>query len=144
MKKNPSVSHTISYNLNTSSEVSDRIGIIKGLTIKVRFFLILLLLLTKISLGQDYKAQQNKILFYNVISNGIVGGVGSLLNASNGDRNFKTFITNFGKGCLGGIIKYSAKRQTYNLHWSRLTFLAPINRAHYFFGSIDCFKCLQK
>ncbi|MFK8039637.1 MAG: hypothetical protein AB8B74_15200, partial [Crocinitomicaceae bacterium] len=44
------------------------------------------------------------------------------------------FAKNFGKGCLGGLIKYSAKYQTHYFRQPFIVYFAPVNRAFFFLG----------
>jgi hypothetical protein len=84
--------------------------------------------------AQTFRIQQNQVLAYNILSNGLMGGIGGLINKKPGEKWHKVFLRNFGKGCLGGIVKYSAKTQTYYLRFPQNNFLALPNRLYYFLG----------
>ena len=116
------------------------------MTLKFKGFIILFLLIASYSkklnaqiqnpadLQNQYRAQQNQILAYNILSNGLMAGVGGVINKKPGEKFFPVFIKNFGKGCIGGAVKYTAKYQTNYLKNQQLTFFAPINRAYFFLG----------
>jgi hypothetical protein len=84
--------------------------------------------------AQTFRTQQNQILAYNILSNGLMGGVGGLINKKPGEKWHKVFLRNFSKGCLGGLVKYSAKTQTYYLKFPQDNWLALPNRLYYFLG----------
>lgn len=103
-------------------------------SIQIIFLFILLSFFGNHAYGQSYQGQRNQIFAYNILSNGLMGGIGGVVNKKKGEKALPVFIKNFGKGCLGGLIKYSAKSQTYYLKNLNFTFLAPANRAFYFLG----------
>lgn len=84
--------------------------------------------------AQSYDTQRNQILAYNILLNGVVAGVGGAIHKSPGEKTWKVFLKNFGKGSLGGLVKYSAKYQAYYLRYADNTFLAHPNRLFFFFG----------
>ena len=102
--------------------------------IKLKLILILITVLFNTSYSQNYQSQRNEILAYNVLSNGLMSGIGGVIHKKKGEKFFPVFIKSFGKGCLGGLIKYSAKSQTFTFRNSQLNLLAPINRAYFFLG----------
>ncbi len=97
--------------------------------------MLLLLFLPGKQQAQDYRAQQHQILAYNLLLNGVVGGVGGLIHKTPGEKGWKVFTKNFAKGALGGLVIYSAKYQTYYLRQPNNTFVAPANRLYYFLGN---------
>lgn len=97
-------------------------------------FIIPFLTLSKIGLGQNYRTQQNQVFAYNILSNGLMGGFGGLINKPVNEKWYKAFITNFGKGCLGGLVKYSAKSQIWYLGNQNNNFLILPNRLFFFAG----------
>lgn len=98
-------------------------------------FLLLLCFIFSIQLsGQSYKKQQDQILVVNILSNGIIGGIGGAIHKKENEKGIHSFIKNFGKGCIGGLTKYVAKTQTYYLRNEANVFLAPLNRAIFFVG----------
>lgn len=105
-------------------------------SVKVWIVLLVFILGTfpKKTQAQNYETHQNQLLAYNILLNGILGGVGGAINKAPGEKTWKAFIKNFGKGSLGGLIKYSAKYQTYYLRNSSSTYLAPVNRMFFFLG----------
>ncbi len=84
--------------------------------------------------AQNYDTQQNQLLAYNLLLNGIVGGVGGAIHKAPGEKTWKVFLKNFGKGAIGGAVKYAAKYQTYYLRQPNSAFLAPANRLFFFLG----------
>lgn len=104
---------------------------------KITKIVILVLFLTssiKLTYSQNYQSQRNELLAYNVFSNGLISGIGGVIHKKKGEKFFPVFIKSFGKGCLGGLIKYSAKSQTYTFRNSQFNILAPVNRAYFFLG----------
>ncbi len=93
-----------------------------------------MLALNHTGIGQGYQAQRNQIAAYNVLFNGLIGGISGTLHKNKGEKVLPVFLKNFGKGCLGGLIKYSAKNQTYYLKSNSNIYFAPINRAFFFLG----------
>jgi hypothetical protein len=84
--------------------------------------------------AQSYRSQQNQLFAWNILSNGVMGGVGGMINRDHDEKWYMAFARNFGKGCLGGLVKYTAKNQTYYLRYSQNQFLALPNRLLYFAG----------
>ena len=95
---------------------------------------VLFIVIGQKTIGQTYRSQQNQILAYNIISNGLMGGIGGMINRAPNEKWHKAFLKNFGKGCLGGLVKYSAKSQTYYLRDPRNEYLALPNRLFFFAG----------
>jgi hypothetical protein len=104
------------------------------LTPSAKLLLLASCLFFQSSKAQSYRTQQNQMLAYNVLSNGLMGGIGGLINRKPGEKWHQVFLKNFGKGCLGGLIKHSAKMQTYYLQYPQNNFLAIPNRLYYFLG----------
>lgn len=104
--------------------------------IKLNKIILIIILLTfcKTSLGQNYRAQQNQLFAYNILTNGLMGGIGGVINKPIGEKWYSAFISNFGKGCLGGLVKYSAKSQTWYLRSQQNNFLMIPNRLFFFAG----------
>ena len=61
----------------------------------------------------QYRAQQNQVLITNVLSNGLMAGIGGVIHKKKGEKFFPVFLKSFGKGCVGGMVKYTAKYQTH-------------------------------
>jgi len=93
-----------------------------------------LLILSYEMKAQTYRTQQNQLLAYNIISNGLMGGIGGMINKPKEVKWHKAFLNNFGKGCLGGLVKYSAKRNTRYQANENFNFLALPNRLFFFAG----------
>jgi hypothetical protein len=87
-----------------------------------------------VSYSQNFQSQRNEVLAYNILTNGIISGIGGVINKKKGEKFFPVFLKSFGKGSLGGLIKYSAKNQLYYQRSETFSFLAPINRAYFFLG----------
>jgi len=82
----------------------------------------------------EYRNQQNKLFVYNILLNGFISGVGGVVNKNTDEKFFTVLSKSFGKGCLGGFVKYLSKSQAYYLKDYNNTFLAPVNRAFFFLG----------
>ncbi len=103
--------------------------------IKTKSILTALLMLFSIqSRAQDYNKQRNELFAYNILTNGMISGVSSLFNKQPNEKAWRVFTTNFGKGCLGGLVKYTAKYQTFYFRQLSNVYFAPVNRAFFFIG----------
>lgn len=92
------------------------------------------MMVSKVAFTQSYKTQQNEILAYNIFCNGLIGGIGGIINKDADDKWHEAFLKNFGKGCLGGLVKYSSKKQAWHLQNPDKNYLAIPNRLYYFLG----------
>lgn len=107
-----------------------------------RFTLFVLALFQLSSRGQSYDAQRSQVFATNVISNALIGGIGGAINRDKGEKIYKAFFRNFLKGTAGGLIKYSAKYQTFYLAALQRNnsplygnvLYAPVNRLYFFLG----------
>ncbi len=54
----------------------------------------------------DFGRQRSQMALYNVGLNGLIGGLGSLINQKDGNADFKTFARGFYKGAAGGYISH--------------------------------------
>ena len=52
-----------------------------------------------------------------------MAGVGGVINKKPGEKFFLVFIKNFGKGCIGGAVKYTANIRLTILKTNNLLFL---------------------
>jgi hypothetical protein len=107
--------------------------------IKKRFrtgliFLLLFLITGINNYGQNYTSQTNKIFAYNIIFNGLIGGIGGTINKKPQENIFKAFGKNFVIGSLGGLVKYTAKQETFSLRIEELSPYAKPNRLLFFVG----------
>lgn len=84
--------------------------------------------------AQDYQRQQKEIFALNIISNGVSAGLSGAFNKQKQEKWFPVFVKNFGKGCLGGAIKYTAKYSSFYLNDVSNNYLALPNRAFFFLG----------
>ena len=82
----------------------------------------------------QFRAQQNQVFALNVLSNGLMAGIGGVIHKKKGEKFFPVFFKSFGKGCLGGVVKYTAKYQTHYFSSPRFNMLLPLNRAYFFLG----------
>ena len=94
----------------------------------------ILLMIQHNGLAQDYNKQRNELFAYNIVANGLISGVSSVFNKQPNEKMWGVFIRNFGKGCLGGLVKYSAKYQTFYFRQLSNLYFAPVNRAFFFLG----------
>ncbi|OEJ99826.1 hypothetical protein BFP71_09755 [Roseivirga misakiensis] len=58
------------------------------------------------SQNSEFKNQRAELAIFNVGMNGLVAGLGSVINKKGGDANFKTFLNGFYKGAIGGGISH--------------------------------------
>lgn len=100
----------------------------------MKYILVLFLFVTNTSFGQSYQSQRNQVFVYNILTNGLISGVGGAINKKKSEKLWPVFFKSFGKGALGGAIKYTAKLQTYYFNDKRNVFFAPVNRAYFFLG----------
>jgi hypothetical protein len=73
----------------------------------------LIIILAITLLNSNIEAQRNEDLRYasmNMLSNGIISGIGSSIHHKNNESLGKAFINGFWKGCLGGGLNYSAMK----------------------------------
>lgn len=56
--------------------------------------------------SSEFKTQRAQLAAFNVGFNGLIGGLGSLINHKDDKANFKTFVEGFYKGALGGGISH--------------------------------------
>jgi hypothetical protein len=85
--------------------------------------------------AQSFQQQSRQIFGYNVILNGVIGGIGGVINKSKEEKILRTFGRNFLKGALGGVITYASKYNIYELRNPEKFWMAPINRAVYYLGN---------
>lgn len=84
--------------------------------------------------AQSYSQQRSEVFFVNILSNAVIGGVGGAINKGKDEKVYRAFLRNFLKGGAGGLVKYTAKYQTYYLASPVTSVYAPINRLYYFLG----------
>lgn len=110
-------------------------AVINYYTMKARFICTLILISFFLSSqGQNFKKQQDAIFAYNIVTSGLISGIGGAIHKKKNEKTLKAFFKNFGKGCLGGMVKYTAKSQTFYLKDPNNIFFAPFNRAMFFMG----------
>jgi hypothetical protein len=85
--------------------------------------------------AQSYQQQRRQIFGYNIILNGLVAGVGGVINKSHEEKILNAFGRNFLKGAIGGIITYTAKFEVYQLRNPENYWIAPLDRAFYYIGN---------
>ena len=77
---------------------------------KKQFFLIaiftLLLITNAAGQSSDFRKQRAELGVFNIGFNGLIGGVGSLINSEKSEVNFKTFLRGFYRGAIGGSISH--------------------------------------
>lgn len=56
--------------------------------------------------SDNFRSQRTKMAAFNIGINGLFGGVGSVINKKDGDKNFKTFVKGFYKGAIGGTVSH--------------------------------------
>ncbi len=92
--------------------------------------IVVLLIVSCISLqshaqNSDFNRQRASFAAFNIGFNGLIGGVGSLINHRGEKPNFNTFLDGFYKGAIGGAVSHVglsmthqiSKRQSIALAW---------------------------
>ena len=74
--------------------------------------LLLLFTLSANLQAQSLNQQRREFAIVNVGINGIVGGVGALINKRKGEKPIHVFIKGLGQGCLGGTFQVVGKELT--------------------------------
>jgi len=100
----------------------------------ILLFIAVLLLAGKTTQAQSYSSQRSQVLLINTLSNALMGGFGGLINRQHHEKWYTAFARNFLKGGAGGLIKYTAKYQSFYLHDPSNSVYAPLNRLVYFLG----------
>ncbi len=88
----------------------------------------ILVLLFSNSIFSQYNFKNKKELaIFNIVSSGIVGGLGALFNSNDTHNGFKSFVKGFYKGSISGLVMYSGKELMSNF--------PKTNNYMYFWGS---------
>ena len=66
--------------------------------------------------AQQFSKQRRTFAITNIGINGIVGGLGALVNKKGYEKPLKVFIKGFGQGCLGGTFQVLGKELTYQIN----------------------------
>ncbi len=121
---------------------------------RIRVVVLILIVLASVNCGypQKYDSQQAEILTFNVLLNGVIGGIGGAINKSKEEKLHVVLAKNFLIGCLGGSVKYLAKYDAYNISYDhalganqRFSWNAWMDRFLYYAGhSIVCNASLNK
>lgn len=56
--------------------------------------------------SDNFRSERTKMAIFNIGINGLFGGIGSIINKKDGDKNFRTFINGFYKGAIGGTVSH--------------------------------------
>lgn len=102
--------------------------------VKSTCFLLLLMSIIPRAHAQTYEQQQRQIFAVNIISNGLISGISGAIHKKKHEKLLPVFTKNFAKGCLGGFVKYLAKKETYHFRNNDRNYLLPFNRAFFFLG----------
>ncbi|MEL6969993.1 MAG: hypothetical protein AAFZ63_08725 [Bacteroidota bacterium] len=103
--------------------------------------LLLILLLTTASTieihaqSSEFRTQRAQLAMFNIGFNGLIGGVGSLINSKKDKTNFRTFVKGFYKGAIGGGISHVGLSLTHQIERQRNIALAWPARIVNAFGS---------
>lgn len=101
-------------------------------------FLIICLVIPHKGVSQStissYEGQRNQIFIYNTLLNGFIGGLGGAINKKKEEKLVNAFGKNFLKGTLGGLVKYTAKYETFQFANGKNKLLSYPNRLFYFLG----------
>jgi hypothetical protein len=72
-----------------------------------------------LSKAQTFERVRNDFLVMNVITGGIISGVGSAIHKKKDQSRGKAFLIGFGKGCIGGGFTFAGKYLTYEIKENR-------------------------
>lgn len=78
-------------------------------TLRISIIIFSLLIGTSFNLNaqsNNFQSERTKMAVFNIGVNGLFGGIGSLINKKEGDKNFRTFINGFYKGAIGGTVSH--------------------------------------
>ncbi|WKN41162.1 hypothetical protein [Tunicatimonas pelagia] len=70
------------------------------------FVIFIFIATSSIAQSSEFKTQRAQLAVFNIGLNGLIGGVGSLINNNDGQANFRTFARGFYKGAIGGGISH--------------------------------------
>lgn len=73
-------------------------------------------LLTLKSFAQNYQQQDIKFALIDIGVNGIMGGIGAIVNKKSDQKIGILFLKRFGQGCLGGGFQYLGKKLTFQIY----------------------------
>lgn len=81
---------------------------------KIVILILLFSIVAKLN-AQNFNEQRREFTIANIGINGVVGGVGALVNKRKGEKGLKVFWKGFGQGCLGGAFQILGKELTYQI-----------------------------
>jgi len=65
--------------------------------------------------AQEFYKDKGEFVIVNMGINGLVGGIGALINKGNREKPLKVFLKGFGQGCLGGAFQVAGKELTFQI-----------------------------
>jgi len=66
--------------------------------------------------AQNFSTQRKEFTISNIGINGVIGGIGALINKNKDQKHLKVFLKGFGQGCLGGSAQLLGKELTYFIY----------------------------
>ena len=79
------------------------------------FLTLLCVQLPTVAQADNYKDQRANLAIYNIGFNGLIGGIGSLINQRGDKADFNTFLKGFYKGAIGGSISHIGLSMTHQI-----------------------------
>jgi hypothetical protein len=119
---------------------------VKNKTKTMKTLTLLLSLITVFqSFSQPFDRQDAVFATYNVLSGGIISGVGAVINRQDNTKVAKAFVNGFKKGCVGGLFCYAGKKITGRIAVDKSYLWGwPANIVHSLGTSIIENVCLNK
>lgn len=78
--------------------------------------LIAILLLSTLAVnGQGFETRSRQFFAMDVLTGGIIGGIGASFHKKEGQTRGNAFLKGFAKGCVGGSFTFTGKYMTYGL-----------------------------
>lgn len=81
---------------------------------KITFILFLFLVVAN-GRAQDFREQRNGFIAANIGINGVLGGIGALINIKKDEKPLKVFVKGVGQGCMGGAFIAGGKDLTHQI-----------------------------
>ncbi len=75
----------------------------------------ILLFICQVALSQDFGYRSRQMFASDVISGGIVSGIGSMIHKKENQTNSNAFLKGFLKGAIGGSLAFTGKYLTYEI-----------------------------
>lgn len=83
---------------------------------KVSIFIVFFIVLSSVAYSQKKNGQQAWLATQNVLTGGLISGIGGGVNRAEGETFWKGFSKGFKYGCLGGFGLYLGKKLIYPIN----------------------------